>query len=65
MKYFARGKLWESREAAQAKPQHEDRGRDWRPGGEHRDPRQKFIDENRANWKGVRVFDSLAERTPT
>jgi hypothetical protein len=47
MKYFARGKLWESREAAQAPPPRERRGRDWRPGGEHRDPRQKFIDENR------------------
>lgn len=47
MKYFARGKLWESREAAQAPPPREHRGRDWRPGGDHRDPRQKFIDENR------------------
>jgi helicase SWR1 len=48
MKYFARGKLWESREAAQARPPerapHERRGRDWRPGGDHRDPRQKFAD---------------------
>src|SRR5262245_19661871 len=51
MKYFARGKLWESREAAQAKaptPEShrasEQRGRDWRPGGDHRDPRQGFID---------------------
>ncbi|HEY3159854.1 MAG TPA: hypothetical protein VGJ78_12910 [Vicinamibacterales bacterium] len=85
MKYFARGKLWESQDAARAalrrgddrrarpadrsaRPPGSDRGarppgivsaearsaqaegrpeqrsRDWRPGGEHRDPRQKFID---------------------
>ena len=92
MKWFARGKLWESQEAARATdrrggdrnrhggdrnrhdgdregrggrpadrrggpsgppkedrgappgPPKEARGRDWRPGGEHRDPRQKFID---------------------
>lgn len=60
MKYFARGKLWESKDAANAQrtqppssdrrgappgsPERDRRGRDWRPGGEHRDPRQKFID---------------------
>lgn len=88
MKWFARGKLWESQEAARAAdrrggdrhrhdgdrhrpdgdrnrpagdrerrgglpadrsggppgPPKETRGREWRPGGEHRDPRQKFID---------------------
>jgi len=47
MKWFARGRLWESPEAAQAaqrapKPPPEKRGRDWRPGGEHRDPRDRF-----------------------
>ena len=45
MKYFARGKLWESPEAARApERQRGARPRDWRPGGDHRDPRQKFID---------------------
>ena len=65
MKWFARGKLWESQEAARAADRRggdrnrrdgererrsrpagrpEQRDRDWRPGGEHRDPRQKFID---------------------
>ena len=56
MKYFARGKLWatpeEARaaaEAARARPQRgTGRGRDWRPGGEHRDPRQKFKDAAQA-----------------
>ena len=47
MKWFARGRLWESPEAAQAaqrapRPPLEKRGRDWRPGGEHRDPRDRF-----------------------
>ena len=65
MKWFARGKIWESPEAAREDtearrrppeggraplgerppaPPSERRGRDWRPGGEHRDPRQKFKD---------------------
>ena len=47
MKWFARGRLWESPEAAQAAQRAptsplEKRGRDWRPGGEHRDPRERF-----------------------
>src|SRR4051812_46622904 len=47
MKWFARGRLWESAEAAEAalrapKPPREKRGHDWRPGGEHRDPRDRF-----------------------
>jgi len=44
MKWFARGRLWESPEAAQADLQRAriKRTRDWRPGGEHRDPRQTF-----------------------
>ena len=65
MKWFARGKIWESPEAAREDtetrrrppeghraplanrppaPPGERRGRDWRPGGEHKDPRQKFKD---------------------
>ena len=47
MKWFARGRLWESpleAQAAQRAPKAplEKRGRDWRPGGEHRDPRERF-----------------------
>src|SRR6185503_8847303 len=46
MKWFARGKLWESPEAelaAQRKPTiSEKRGQDWRPGGVHTDPRPRF-----------------------
>src|SRR5690242_14417204 len=79
MKWFARGKLWDSPEEARAagaargdrggdrprereqsarggardhrepdgRPQ-EPRDRNWRPGGEHRDPRQKFKDAKKA-----------------
>ena len=87
MKWFARGKLWDSPEAARARHdrdhraqgrdrgvRHTDKGhaqrppyrdrntspsarpgdrketsrpREWRPGGDHRDPRQKFIDANK------------------
>ena len=61
LKWFARGKLWDSPESARldteerrrAKPSKEPRGqgargRDWRPGGEHRDPRQKYKDAKKA-----------------
>jgi hypothetical protein len=58
MKYFARGKLWDSAEEARrslererrgeaARPR-ERRGPDWRPGGAHRDPRQPFKDAKKA-----------------
>jgi hypothetical protein len=55
MKWFARERLWESPEeerAAQVRPTArvsgarpaaaERRGRDWRPGGKHEDPRARF-----------------------
>lgn len=65
MKYFARGKLWDSADEARralAAPDRrsdgrqegrpggdrEKRGRDWRPGGDHRDPRQRFKDAKKA-----------------
>jgi hypothetical protein len=62
LKYFARGKLWsspeEARRAAEARrttsnhrhpsTSESARGRNWRPGGEHRDPRQKFKDAKKA-----------------
>ena len=71
MKYFARGKLWnssdearaeaEARRAATARRQSArsapSRGRDWRPGGEHQDPRQRFKDA-----KKVRNQDRRQER---
>src|SRR5919106_4124471 len=54
MKYFARGKLWDSADEARRALVPQDRvagdrrGRDWRPGGEHRDPRQRFKDAKKA-----------------
>ena len=59
MKWFARGKLWDSPESARREVEERkanrrpaaaggQRGRDWRPGGEHRDPRQPFKDAKKA-----------------
>lgn len=52
MKWFARGRLWESQEQerdeaiARRRPKArsplERRSPDWRPGGEHKDPRDRF-----------------------
>lgn len=49
MMWFARGKLWPTKEAADFALRQErggggrePRGRDWRPGGEHKDPRDRF-----------------------
>lgn len=49
MKWFQRGKLWASPEAARmdSDKQNAPRGRDWRPGGEHRDPREPFTRRKR------------------
>jgi hypothetical protein len=64
MKWFARGTLWASPEAARdaleaerqrrapardrARPRGDTRGADWRPGGLHRDPRQPYKDAKKA-----------------
>lgn len=52
LKWFARGRLWESQEEERAamlarrrpkvSPAADRRARDWRPGGEHKDPRDRF-----------------------
>lgn len=52
MKWFARGRLWESQDVERAEaaarrrpggaPTGDRRPRDWRPGGEHKDPRDRF-----------------------
>jgi hypothetical protein len=51
MKWFARGKLWDSPEAERAAGRPaltgERRGSDWRPGGAHKDPRDRFKKRNR------------------
>lgn len=55
MKWFARGRIWDSPEAERAaqrapKPPRERRDREWRPGGLHRDPRDRF--SKRAKRRG-------------
>src|SRR5436190_21369565 len=62
MKWFARGRLWESPEAEIAagqapKPPRENRGGDWRPGGTHKDPRDRFKKRNRDKTAEARVSD--------
>jgi hypothetical protein len=46
LKWFGRGKLWDTPEAAETAGREpgedEKRGRDWRPGGTHKDPRDRF-----------------------
>ena len=47
MRYFARGRLWDNPEQAQwanrnREVPREPRDRDWRPGGQHKDPRARF-----------------------
>jgi hypothetical protein len=58
LRWFERGRLWESPEAARfgmrSKPEAEKRRADWRPGGDHRDPRARFEltrDQKRARFK--------------
>ena len=50
-KWFARGRLWaspeEARDAQRPKPRRDPRGRDWRPGGDHKDPRARFKQRGR------------------
>jgi hypothetical protein len=64
LKWFQNGKLWSSRlearqaaeasrRASQRKTRHVEappRDRKWRPGGTHRDPRQKYKDARKARW---------------
>jgi hypothetical protein len=47
MKWFARGRLWDTPEQAQWAGKNlnastEKRGKEWRPGGQHKDPRARF-----------------------
>jgi hypothetical protein len=51
MKWFQRGRLWQSPEDAKKEFEKAKlsapRGRNWRPGGEHRDPREAFKKKKR------------------
>lgn len=68
LKWFERSRLWNSPEdaaaALKAPRRAQSRGREWRPGGEHRDPRAKYQltrDEKRARFKKRRAFGTRAE----
>ena len=72
MKWFARGRLWHTPEeermaaALKRRPARERRPPAWRPGGEHRDPREKFQvprDEKRARF-AARLRRERAEEPP-
>jgi hypothetical protein len=66
LKWFSRGRLWESpdeerqstqdrrlaRASAARAPHAEKRGRDWRPGGQHKDPRARFRKHTRPKRRG-------------
>jgi hypothetical protein len=65
LKWFSRGKLWHSQEEerlarAARDATREKRGRDWRPGGTHRDPRERFQiprDERRRRFRERLIRD--------
>src|SRR5207248_10891296 len=72
IKWFAQGRLWDSPDAQHAasfaaRPPREKRGGDWRPGGQHKDPRARFDKEaqrrkkreQRAEWNASRPADAV------
>jgi hypothetical protein len=70
MKWFARGRLWESPEEAhlaamEQRRTRESRGADWRPGGRHEDPRARFRNKGPApDRPGARRADGAEGRPP-
>lgn len=63
MKWFARGRLWDSPEQAQDFARlkrrgafYQSRGPDWRPGGEHRDPRDRFKRKKKQDARQSRPY---------
>jgi 23S rRNA pseudouridine2605 synthase len=69
LRWFSRGRLWHSKEEEQLaqaarKVARENRGREWRPGGTHRDPRERFKiprDEKRQRFRD-RLFRDRQEQ---
>lgn len=73
LKWFERGRLWASPEAAKAallerRRSPSTRGRDWRPGGEHKDPRARYDiprDEKRARFKKRLIASKTRDTGPS
>ena len=71
LKWFARGRVWDSPEdaraaAAERRPRLESRGRDWRPGGQHQDPRERFKKETfQARKRREKKATALAQEPRT
>jgi hypothetical protein len=69
LKWFARGKLWDSPEEARQDraTNTPPRGPDWRPGGDHRDRRQNFRDAKlaRNQARRSRRFERKHPGVPT
>jgi hypothetical protein len=75
LRWFARGRLWESpqqehdlRRRRKPRPG-EQRGPDWRPGGQHKDPRARFGKKSAGarreqNWKRKRRPPAGARKKP-
>ena len=69
LKWFARGRLWSSPEEARASQagarRPPGRDRDWRPGGTHRDPRDRFRQKpDRGGPRGAGTRDAGATTPP-
>src|SRR6185369_13011987 len=67
MRYFARGLLWDNPEQAQWASRNqvtartEKRDRDWRPGGQHKDPRARFERKKKTD-RGDRPFQAKSHK---
>jgi hypothetical protein len=73
LRWFERGKVWESPEAAIGAAKlaeteaREKRTKEWRPGGEHRDPKARFEmtrDQKRAKFKREQSDGGRASESP-
>ena len=72
LRWYERGKVWENPDAAAAAvllartADRERRNKDWRPGGDHVDPRKKYEmsrDEKRAKFKRTEIRKRVTAET--
>jgi hypothetical protein len=69
MKWYARGRLWDSPEEERAaqrapRPPQEKRRADWRPGGTHQDPRDRFRRKRQSDKPARPAQDFRPPRKP-